>query len=183
MTLRELSASSGVSITELSRIERGLAPHVAFETLALIGAAVGLAVSIRAYPNGSPVRDAAQLALLRRLRGALPSGVRVRYEVPLGIRGDLRAWDAVIDGVGWWRPVEAETRLRDIQALQRRIGIKSRDAGVTGAILLVSDTRHNRHVLRAEADSLAERFPIRPRDLLATLRAGRPPASGGVLIL
>jgi len=89
-----------------------------------------------------------------------------------------RAWDAVIDGVGWSRPVEAETRLRDIQALQRGIGIKSRDAGENDVILLVADTRHNRHVLRTHADAVAELFPNRPREVLATLRQGRPPTNG-----
>jgi len=183
MTLRELGAATEVSVAQLSRIERGLAPHVAYETLAIIGAAVGLAISIRAFPNGSPVRDAAQLELLRRLRMALPAIVRVRFEVPLGIPGDLRAWDAVIEGIGWSRPLEAETRLRDVQALQRRIRLKCRDAGVTEVILLVADTRHNRLILRTEADAFAQQFPTRSREMLVTLRAGRPPATGGVLIL
>jgi hypothetical protein len=129
------------------------------------------------------VRDAAQLALLRRLRGSLPSGVRIRFEVPLGIQGDLRAWDAIIEGPGWWRPVEAETRLRDLQALQRRLRLKCRDAGVSAVILLVADTRHNRQVLRTNADALAELCPTSSRQLLTTLRTGRPPARGGVLIL
>jgi transcriptional regulator with XRE-family HTH domain len=183
MTLRELSAVVGASIAELSRIERGLAPHVPYETLAVIGAGVGLDVSIRAFPNGQPIRDAAQLELLSRLRAVLPRGIQLRTEVPLGIPGDLRAWDAVIDARVWWRPVEAESRLRDVQALQRRIRLKCRDAEVEDVILVAADTRHNRHVLRVAADVLAEMFPLSARDVLSALRAGRAPERSGILLL
>ena len=183
MTLRELGAIARLSIAELSRIQRGLSPRVAYETLAEIGAALALDVALRAFPNGQPVRDAAQLALLGRLRAVLPSSTRLRIEVPLGIPGDLRAWDGAIDGIGWWRPVEAESRLRDVQAVQRRTRLKCRDAGVSDVILLVADTRHNRHVLRTHADTLAELFPCRPREVLTALRAGRAPTGSGILIL
>lgn len=183
MTLRELSASLGVSVAELSRIERGLSPHVSYETLVLVGAALGLDVPVRGFPNGEPVRDAAQLALLRRLQGVLASNSRLRYEVPLGIPGDLRARDGVIEGIGWWRPVEAESRIRDVQAVQRRTRLKCRDAGVSDVILVVADTRHNRHVLRTHAGALAEMFSCASREVLAALRAGRPPTGSGILIL
>jgi len=183
MSLRELSAAVGISIAQLSRIERGLAPRVAYQTLALIGAAVGLDVSIRAFPNGQPVRDAAQLEVLGRLRAVLPRPLRLRFEVPLGIEGDLRAWDAVIEAPGWRWPVEVESRLRDVQALQRRIRLKCRDAKLDHVILAVAATRHNRHVVRIAADVLAELFPTSPREVLSALRDGRAPAASGILLL
>lgn len=183
MTLRELSRISGVSPAQISRIERGLLAHVAYETLVLLGSGVGLDVSIRAFPNGEPIRDAAQLALLARLRALLPRTVRLRSEVALGIAGDLRAWDAAIEAPTWWRPVEAESRLRDVQALQRRLRLKARDGGVEHVLLIVADTRHNRHVLRATADSLAETFPVSSGDARAALQAGRAPAASAVLLL
>jgi len=52
MTLRELSSIVGVSIAELSRIERGLAPHVAYEDLVGIGSGLALDVPLRTFPNG-----------------------------------------------------------------------------------------------------------------------------------
>jgi len=183
MTLREVGATVGLSVAELSRIERGLSPHVAYETLSLVGTALGLDVPLRAFRNGQPIREAAQLALLQRLRAVLPPSLRLRFEVPLGIPGDLRAWDGVVDGMGWWRPVDAESRIRDVQAVQRRTRLKCRDAGVSEVILVVADTRHNRHVVRTHADALAEIFPWKSRDVLAALRAGRPPAGSGILIL
>ncbi len=183
LTQRELSAVVMISPAEISRIERGNSPHVAYETVVAVGAALGLDIPLRAYPNGDPVRDAAQLALLGRFRRELPKGLRHRTEVPLGIPGDLRAWDEVVDGPGWSVPIEAESRLRDTQALRRRIALKCRDGDVDRVILLVADTRHNRHILRLAADDFAELFTVRGREALAALRSGsRPPGSSVILI-
>ena len=183
MSLRELSATSDISPAELSRIERGVALHVAYETLALIGACLGLDVPIRAFPNGLGPRDAGQLALMARLRATVPASVRVRSEVTLGIPGDLRAWDAVLDGRGWSRPAELESRIRDIQALQRRIRIKCRDAGVSDVLLIVAGSRYNRHVNGGAADDLADMFPVRSREALAALRSGMPPNGSAIVVL
>jgi hypothetical protein len=108
-------------------------------------------------------------------------GYRHRTEVPLGIPGDRRAWDEVIDGPGWSIPVEAEIRIRDTQALRRRLALKCQDANVDRIILVVADTRHNRHVLRLAAADFAEAFPVRARDALAALRDGAPPAGSAIV--
>ena len=65
--------------------------------------------------------------------------------------------------------VEAETRLDDLQALERRIYLKQRDLGIRRVILLVADTRHNRAVLEAHPE-LLERFPVSTRACLLALR-------------
>jgi transcriptional regulator with XRE-family HTH domain len=183
LSQRELAATVGISASEISRIERGQSPHVAYETLVAIGAALGLDLPLRAYPNGDAVRDAASLALLARFRALLPAGLRHRTEVPLGIPGDRRAWDDVVDGPGWSLPVEAETRLRDVQALHRKLSLKCRDGKVDRMLLLVADTRHNRHVLRLAAAEFDAAFPVRGRDALAALRAGRCPDGSAVVLL
>ncbi len=183
LTQRELGAVVGISPAAVGRIERGQAPHVAYETLVLLASALGLDIPLRAYPNGDPVRDAAQLALLVRLRVLLPTGLRHPTEVPLGIAGDLRAWDQVIEGQGWSLPTEAETRIRDVQALRRRLALKCRDAGVDTMLLVVADTRHNRQVLRLAAADLGEAFPVRGRDALAALRRGDKPAGSAILLV
>jgi transcriptional regulator with XRE-family HTH domain len=183
LTQRELGAVVGISGSEISRIERGESPHVAFEKLSRLGAALGLDIVLRAYPNGDAVRDAAQLALLARFRAALPAGLRHRAEVPLGIPGDRRAWDEVVDARGWWLPVEAESRLRDVQALLRRLALKCRDAGVDCVLLLVADTRHNRHVLRMYEAEFAAAFSVPGKVALAALRAGVRPEGSTVVML
>ncbi len=183
LTQRRLGAVVGLSPSEISRIERGESPNVAFATLAVIAAALGLDLPLRAYPNGDPVRDAGQLALLGRFRAVLPSGIRHRTEVPLPIPGDRRAWDEVIDGAGWSMPVEAESRLRDVQALNRRMALKCRDAGVERVLLVVADTRHNRSVLRLHAADLAAAFPVAGRAALAALRVGRQPEGSAIVLV
>jgi hypothetical protein len=76
--------------------------------------------------------------------------LRWKSEVPIPITGDQRAWDAVVSGSGQGRvAIEAETRLRDIQALQRRVALKRRDdPSIDSVVLLVAGTRGNRFVLR-----------------------------------
>ena len=64
------------------------------------------------------------------------------------ITTDQRAWDAVISGTGWRYGVEAETSVRDIQALLRRLALKQRDSAVTGVILVVPPTRRTRATLK-----------------------------------
>lgn len=182
LTQRELGAAVGISPSEISRIERGQSPHVAYEVLVALGAALGLDIPLRAFPNGDAVRDAAQLALLARFRAVLPATIRHRTEVPLDIPGDLRAWDEVLDGSGWSLPLEAESRLRDIQALNRRVALKSRDGGVERIVLLVADTRHNRRVLRLFAAEFAAAYPVPGRVALAALRAGRRPDGSAIIL-
>ena len=172
LTQGELGAAVGLSKSEISRIELGRARYVPYERLVLIAAALGLDLPLRTYPAGEPIRDAAQLALLGRFRVLLPMMLRWRTEVPLRIVGDQRAWDAVIEGRGWRVPVEAETRIRDVQALLRRIALKQRDDGSEVVILLVADTRHNRHVLRLAGPDLVAAFPTPGRAALASLSNG-----------
>jgi transcriptional regulator with XRE-family HTH domain len=183
LTIRALATSTGISPAQISRIEHGALRHVAYETIVALAAALGMDVPLRAYPSGEPVRDAAQLALLARFRARLPTELRHRSEVPLGIPGDRRAWDEVILGPGWSLPVEAETRLRDVQALHRRFALKCRDGGTERAILLVADTRHNRHVLRLASAEFGAAFPVPGNVALAALdRREMPPGSAVILL-
>jgi transcriptional regulator with XRE-family HTH domain len=183
LTQAELGGAVGLSKSEVSRIELGRARYVPYERLVVIAGALGLDLPLRTFPAGEPIRDAAQLALLARLRVLLPPSLRWRTEVPLNIPGDRRAWDAVIEGRGWRVPVEAETRLRDVQALSRRIALKQRDDQGGIVILLVADTRHNRHVLRLGGPDLVATFPAQGRAALAALSDGRQPSGSGIVLL
>jgi hypothetical protein len=180
---RALGEIVAVSHTTISRIERGLEPDVPYRAVALVGAALGLDVPLRAYPSGEPVRDAAQLALLAQMRALLVPSLGWRTEVPLGGPGDLRAWDAVITGPGWTLPVEAETRIRDVQALTRRLALKQRDSGAERMLLVVADTRHNRHVLRLAAPDLEPSFPVPDSAALQELARGNRPAASAIIRL
>lgn len=78
--------------------------------------------------------------------------------------------------------VEAETMLTDVQALEREVNRKRRDAGIGRMILLVKDSRRNREVLQA-TDALRRAFPLGTRAVLTALTLGREPRGDGVVIL
>lgn len=204
-TLSEIEAARlehGLSATEIGRAIR-LSPSQVSRTLhsrpadvglirlSQLAASVGLELSSRAYPAGPPIRDRAQLALLGRLRARLGSLCSVFYERPVveipapGAPGapDLRAWDLAIEGPGWLACVEAETRLADVQSVQRRIALKQRDGVVPVVILLVSDTRHNRSVVAASELGLRQQFPVSARSALHRLAASKSPDRNALILL
>jgi hypothetical protein len=152
--------------------------------MARLLAVVGLELSARAYPTGPPIRDAAHLALLERLRRLAPSTCAWRYEMPIGMSGDRRAWDAILTIGGGEVAVEAETRPRDLQSLLRRIAGKLRDSqGPPAVILLLSNTRHNRRLLVDHAEIIASAFPTPGTEILNALESDAPPQRSGVLLL
>lgn len=173
----------GLSDTEVGRIERGMIRAVSIIQISRLLSSVGLELAARAYPAGSPIRDRPQLLLLGRLRAVVSPPVKWSAEVPIGPPGDLRAWDATLVVAARRVGVEAETRLTDIQAVQRRITLKCRDSGVDQAILLLSNTRTNRAALRDFLAAFSDAFPIAGRDAVRALREGRAPNGSSVILL
>ncbi len=173
----------GMSHAQFGRIERGELRELTVDQLSRACAAVGLRLVVRAYPDGDPVRDAAQLALLERFRARLPRDTPWRTEVPLPVAGDRRAWDGVATLRDGALGVEAETRLRDIQALGRRLGLKMRDGSLERMVLVVSDTRSSRRVLEIHRDALRSLLPLDGRDVFRALRSGHLPEASGLVLL
>jgi len=104
--------------------------------------------------------------------------------VPLFGRRDPRAWDAVADGTGCADGIEAETRLSDLQATERRIMLKVRDdASIHHVLMLVADTRANRAALALGRETLRGNFPLDTREMLASLANGRCPGANGLIII
>jgi hypothetical protein len=172
-----------MSRAQVSRVERADAPRVSVLELARLLAVVGLELSGRAYPAGPPIRDAAHRALLDRFRERVSPAVAWQFEVPLGLLGDQRSWDAVML-VGAARvSVEAETRPRDVQAMQRRLAAKRRDdPSISGVVLLLADTRHNRLLLKEHGDALRADLSEPGAELLRALADGRKPGGSGVVL-
>ena len=79
--------------------------------------------------------------------------------------------------------IEAESRLRDAQGLDRRCQLKLRDGNVGVLIILVNDTAHNREFLAAHREALRSTFPLDGRQVLRALRAGTPPVANGMLLI
>ena len=176
---------SRMSRNHFGQIENGACPRVTVAEVNAIAAVLGLAPSIRIYPEGPLVRDAGQATRLRAFLAFAATPLTYRIEVPLAAmpdRPDRRAWDAVIFDERQRCAIELEMRLRDVQAAKRRIELKRRDDPTEVFLLLVADTAFNRRVL-SEFETLFADLPIlRPGQVVAHLRSGRLPPSGLLLL-
>jgi transcriptional regulator with XRE-family HTH domain len=183
LTQAQVGRAMGCSGSRVSLVERGLVLDVSLRQLARMLAAVGVELMARAYPAGSPLRDAAHLALLGRLQVRLATSLVWRTEVPLPKAGDQRAWDATITGSRFLIGVEAEMRTRDVQALDRRLALKRRDGGVDHVLLVLADTRHNRALMREFGATLRVNYPLPGDAILEALSAGGDPGGSGIVLL
>jgi transcriptional regulator with XRE-family HTH domain len=183
LSQERVSRAAGISHSHLSRIERGLVPNVSIDLATRLATVVGLDLSVRTFPGGVRLRDLGQVRLLGRFRSCLPSTIAWRNEVPVGHVGDPRAWDTILAAYGRRAGVEAEVRVPDWQALDRKIALRQRDSGIDLVILVLADTRHNRAVLREIGPSGLANFPESGRNALAALRAGGLPDASAIVLV
>ena len=169
-----------LSQATVSRIERGMTAATVDDLAALAGV-VGLDLAVRLHPGGSPIRDAAHVRVMGRLKALLPTVFRYAVEVPIPIPGDQRAIDAVVVEPPLQVGFELESRLLDMQALVRRANLKQRDARLARMVLVVPDTPANRAAALAGRETLGEAFPMSHGAVLTALRAGEPPVANGIL--
>lgn len=166
-----------------ARFENDLNEGASIDDLALVGALLGLEVSIGLHPVADVLRDAGHLRLARRFRSILAPGFRVAAEVLLPRVGDRRAWDLLLRLGSQLVGVELETRIRDTQWLVRRIRERERDGGADVALLVLSDSAVNRRLLPDLLEALGSEFGTSSRSILSALRSGRPlPGSGVILV-
>lgn len=183
LSIREAAAAVGMDESSFARLERAALEHPTADQLALACSAVGLVLRLRAFLVGEPVRDAGQLRLLARLRARIAPGLPWATKVPMPSPGDQRALDGWTRADGLSIGIEAETRLGDLQALQRRALLKKRDATLDRLVLVVADTRDNRNVLDAHRELLRGSFPLDTRRVLSALGSGHAPAADGIVII
>lgn len=183
MTQRSVAQVAGTSRSQVGRIERAELRSLSLVLAARVASAVGLDLSVRAYPSGPRLRDAGHLELIGRVRSTFASSWRLRLEAPLPIESDQRAWD-LLARLGPLRVgVDVENRLTDIQAFLRREELKKRDGGVDRLIIVVRATHLNRAAVRSAAAALAATLPVSSRRALAAIRAGRDPGGDALLLL
>lgn len=183
LSIDQVAAAVGISNAEVSRIERARSPSVPIVRVARLAAVVGLDLVCKLYPGANPIRDVAQASLLADFRAHLHPALGWATEVPMPVPGDQRAWDGLVRGPDWSFGVEAETSPRDAQAVIRRLQLKVRDAAVDGAVLLVRDTRTVRTFLVEAEPLLVPQFPLRTREVLMRLRAGKKPRGSAVVVV
>ena len=183
ITQSALGSVIGVSQSEISRRELGRSVNLAGEQLAEHAAAVGLKVSVKLWPIGGGVRDAAQARYIAAFVARVGRPWKVTLEAPLPIAGDLRAVDVLLTAGGVRIAVEVITRLADLQAQVRAAHTKARDIGATRLILAIAGTHANRNALIAVRASLIASFDLDSRRLMADLAAGRDPGRDGMVLL
>ena len=178
-----LGAMIGASQGEISRRELGRSRRLMGESLAVHAAAVGLKLSVKLWPVGGGVRDAAQTRYIAAFVARVGRLWSVALEAPIQLPGDLRAVDVLLVRRDVRIAVEVITRLADLQAQVRSCQLKARDIGATRLILVVAGTHANRRVLAEARTALVAGFDLDSRRLLADLAAGRDPGRDGILIL
>jgi transcriptional regulator with XRE-family HTH domain len=159
LSLAATGRASVLSVSEVSRIECGLVARVSVHDLARLHAVVGLELSLKSYPSGQPIRDAAHVALLEDFRKGLHSSLHWSIQVPLPIPGDRRTWDALIRGNEWRYGVEAETAPRDSQSVARRMQLKQHGR-VDGVLLVLRRTVQTRRFVSEAGEFLRNAFPV-----------------------
>ena len=179
-----VARAARTSRSQVSRLERAKAPNASLHEFYVLCSVLGLDLSVKVYPAGSPIRDVAHRALIDRFLHRLHPSVLCRFEVPLPAPGDRRTWDCGLLLRTQRDAVEAETHPRDVQALQRRVQLKRKDDPTAEHVLLVlSDTRYNRNLMREHGEALRADLPGDPREILAALKAGEPIRQSAILLL
>jgi transcriptional regulator with XRE-family HTH domain len=177
-----LGRAVGLSGAELGRIERGEAPWLTITHAARLLRAVGVDLWMKTYPAGPPIRDAGHLRLIADFEARLPPSVAAQREWPIPNDRDRRALDLLLTGLPVRTGVEAETVLSDLQALEREMNLKRRDARLGRMVLLVRKSRRNVRILGVAA-ALRHAFPLRTRAVMAALSRGSDPGADGIVVL
>jgi transcriptional regulator with XRE-family HTH domain len=180
-----VAGATRMSRSTYSRIEAAKRDGTSVLELSQIAGVLGLELAVRLYPAEDPLRDGAQADRLQRLLRHVDEPLSYRTEAPLPAlagRFERRAWDAVIRGHGRRTAVEVEMRVRDAQALERRLTLKRRDDPTERFLLALADTRTNRHVLDVHPELFADLPRLRPSNVFAALAHGEHPETGIVLL-
>jgi len=172
----------GWSQAEYWRFENGLV-DITFRAAAIVASILGMELTASLFPAGEPLLDRGHQALLKRFRDLCSAAFRIAAEVPLPTPGDPRTWDLVMRLGDLVIGVEAETRLRDMQAFVRRIHQREANGGVDIVLVVLSASAFNRSLAADLRLALGDRYATQPRALLRALRRGLPLSGSGVILI
>jgi transcriptional regulator with XRE-family HTH domain len=183
MRLVDAARAVGVSASTISRVERGLVRRVSHQRLGLMASAVGLRITLSAFPSGRRLLDAPQLSLFARLRARAHAAWQWKTEVPVPISGDDRAADVIAAIPGCRIVIELYVRFANYQAQGRAALLKQRDFRADRLVLVVAGTSANRRAIREAGDALRASFPLGTKAVLRALAEGRDPGANGLALL
>jgi transcriptional regulator with XRE-family HTH domain len=183
---QQVAIAAGIARLSYLRIERGGMSNLPIMTASRVAAVLGLDLAVRAYPGVGSMRGAADTARLARVMQCEAPPLSFANEVPLPQGPDLpfeqRAWDAMVSGRDKRTGFEMEMRIRDGQALERRIELKRRDDPVDGVVLLLADTKTNRDAINGNLGLFPGMTRLTFRELARLLRSGQHPPSSLVFV-
>jgi transcriptional regulator with XRE-family HTH domain len=183
LTQAQVAAALGLSQSEISRRELGLATGISGASLALHAATVGLKLTAQLWPIGAAIRDAGQARYIAAFVARVGARWRVTLEATIPIAGDLRAADILLTNDAVRVVVEVITRLSDLQAQLRAAQAKARDLGATRLVIVVAATHANRDALAATRRTLVDSFDLDSRAVMGALAAGRDPGRDAIVLL
>ena len=178
-----LASELGWSQSFVSRVDRNKVPQVSLLDISMVASVLGLEPSLSLHRIGPAIRDRGHEALISRLLHLLSPAWHALREVPFPSPGDPRWWDLVLRLPSYRLGVEAETRIRDLQALVRRMRERAGDGGADALLLILSDSAHNRSLVEQLRDGLGPEFSACPSTVLVALRLGAPLPGSGVVLL
>lgn len=182
LTQRHVASAIHSSQAEVSRRERGRVPGVGLDRLVSHGAALGMRVSVKLFPVGGAVRDAAQARYIAAFVARIGRPWAVRLEAPVPIAGDLRAIDVELRSAGGTVAVEVITRLADLQAQLRAAQLKARDARASRLVIVVAGTHANRRALGGARATVLLSYDLDARKVINDLAAGRIPPRDALIL-
>ena len=182
LTQREVAVAIHSSQAEISRRERGRSPGIGVDRLALHAAALGMRLSVKLWPMGGAIRDAAQARYIAAFVARIGSRWTVTLEAPVPIAGDLRAIDLLLRSPAGSVAVEIITRLADLQAQLRAAQLKARDAHATRSVIVVAGTHANRRAMVNARGATVQAYDLDARHVLLDLAAGRIPPRDAVIL-
>jgi transcriptional regulator with XRE-family HTH domain len=185
LSQHECARQLGVSQSFVSRLEANRHADLTVVRIAELAALLGLEPSLTLHPAGAPLRDKGHEALLARFLARLGTDWTVRREAPFPTPGDPRWWDALLGLArrNYVLGVEAETRLRDMQAQVRRIHGRVKDGGADDVLVILSDSASNRALAGDFRAALGADFATPPRAILRALSEGSPLPGSGLVVL
>jgi transcriptional regulator with XRE-family HTH domain len=178
-----VAAGLGWSQQHYSRFEGNRLRQVSFGSISVAAALLGLEPSLTFFPAGPALRDAGHQTLIARLIALLSPAWKVAREASFPNPGDPRSWDVLLRLGNYLAGIEAETRIRDMQALVRRMRERARQGGTEVIVIVLSDTSHNRALVDDLRTALGDEFAASPRALVRALRTGIPLPGSGVVLL
>ena len=186
MSRQQTADRAGVSWSTELRVEFG-DPGLRVDTMCAVAETVGLDVVLRAFPGRAPtLRDTGQLGHAETLAAQGHQSWLPQLEMIVGQHGE--AVDLGIFGPAEILACEIERMASDFQDQYRRADSKrdtlaSRHQRPVRLILVVEDTPRNRAAIAPHLAFIRTALPAGSREILGSLRSGRPMGRDGLLWL